>query len=42
MNDKKKPLRRCFRIVAHEYRDFTATTSDKQYFLNEKAMFNNT
>ena len=22
MNDKKKHLRRCFRIAAHEYKDF--------------------
>lgn len=38
MNDKKKHLRRCFSIVAQEYKDFTITTRDEQYFLNEKAM----
>lgn len=39
MNDKKKHLRRCPRIAAHEYiRIFTTTTSDEQYFLNEKAV----
>ena len=40
MNDKKKHLRRCPRIAAHEYiRIFTTTTSDEQYFLNEKAVY---
>lgn len=39
MNDKKKHLRRCPRIAAHEYiRIFTTTTSDEQDFLNEKAV----
>ena len=36
MNDKKKHLRRCFRIAVCEYKDFTTTTSNEQYFLNEK------
>ncbi len=39
MNDKKKHLRWCSRIAAHEYiRICTTTTSDEQYFLNEKVM----
>ena len=39
MNDKKKHLRRCPRIAAHEYiRIFTTTPSDEQYFLNEKVL----
>ena len=38
MNDKKKHLRRCFRIAVHEYKHFTTITSDEQYFLNEKAV----
>ena len=39
MNDKKKHLRRCPHIAAHEYiRIFTTTTSDEQYFLNEKVL----
>ena len=38
MNDKKKHLRRCFSIAVCEYKDFTTTTSNEQYFLNEKAV----
>lgn len=38
MNDKKKHLRRCFSIAAHEYKAFATITSDELYFLNERAV----
>jgi len=37
MNDKKKHLRRCFRIAAHEYNDFYYNNKRWTIFLKWKS-----
>lgn len=38
MSDKKKHLRRCFRIAVREFSDFFHINNQKTIFLNERAV----